>query len=81
MRYSYFDHFLLFACDKAEDENIKNSKLELVIKFKSIFNVFSLFLLLKPISNYFFDNYNILKSYSNAIIIIFLFINFILELI
>ena len=81
MRYSYFDHFLLMACDKAEDENIKNSKLELVIKFKSICNIFSLFLLLEPISNFLFDYFNIFKTYSNAIIIIFLFISSILELI
>ena len=81
MRYSYFDHFLLMACEKAEDENIKNSKLELVIKFKSICNIFSLFLLLEPISNFLFDYFNIFKTYSNAIIIIFLFISSILELI
>ena len=81
MRYSYFDHFLLMACEKAEDENIKNSKLELVIKFKSICNIFSLFLLLEPISNFLFDYFSIFKTYSNAIIIIFLFISSILELI
>ncbi len=81
MRFAYFDHFLLMVCENPEDEKIRVSKLELFIKFKSVINIFSLFLLLDPLTNYIFDNFTLIKPYSNVIIFLSLFINYILELI
>jgi len=49
-RMSYFDHFLLLACEKAElPDNIVRFKLEYVIKLRSIINIFLIFCLIDPL--------------------------------
>ena len=47
---SYFDHFLLLACEKAElPDKMVTFKLEYIIKLRSIINIFLIFCLIDPL--------------------------------